>query len=254
MLTLISQPFGLLAAAVALGLFPGNGPSGAALGWGAVSGVGSGIGTIVLYQGLAVGRISVVAPVSAVVTAVLPAVVGLVLGERLSAAALVGLVLAVPATALVSWQRGGGGDGGDGGDRKAGLMAGLVAGAGFAVLFIALDRAGTDSGAWPLLPGQAVAVLVIVPLALRLRRRDTDASWRRAAWPGVLAGLLGGTANLLFLAATGAGKLAVVAVLTALYPAVTILLARVVLGEAWSRVQAAGLLAAGAAIALISTG
>jgi drug/metabolite transporter (DMT)-like permease len=243
---LTGQPFGLVAAAVALAPFHGTGPSTAALLWGALSGVGSGIGTISLYQGLVVGRMGVVAPLSAVLTAALPAVVGLATGERLSAVAAVGLAVAVPAVALVSWQpRGGEGS-------ASGVRFGVVAGCGFALLFIALDRAGTQAGAWPLLPGQAVAFLVILPLALRLL--DPAARWRRAAGPGVVSGVLGGTANLLFLAATGAGRLAVVAVLTALYPAVTILLARGLLDERWTRSQAAGLIAAGIAVGLISAG
>jgi uncharacterized membrane protein len=243
---LIVQPLGLVAAAVALVLFRGAGPSTAALLWGALSGVGSGIGTISLYQGLAVGRMSVVAPLSAVLTAALPAVVGLATGERLSAVGWVGLAVAVPAVALVARQ-----PHGDEGPRS-GARFGVLAGCGFALLFIALDRAGTGAGAWPLLPGQAVAVLVVLPVALRIL--DPAARWRRAAGPGVVAGVLGGIANLLFLAATGAGQLAVVAVLTALYPAVTLLLARGLLAERWTRSQAAGLIAAGIAVGLISAG
>jgi drug/metabolite transporter (DMT)-like permease len=244
--TLIAQPFGLVAAAVALSLFHGAGPTTAALLWGAASGVGSGIGTISLYQGLAVGRMGVVAPLSAVLTAALPAVVGLATGERLSALGAVGLGVAVPAVALVSWQpRAGTGPG-------SGAWFGVGAGCGFALLFIALDQAGTRAGAWPLLPGQAVAVVVIIPVALRIL--DPTARWRRAAGPGVVAGVVGGIANLLFLAATAGGQLAVVAVLTALYPAVTIVLARGLLGERWTVPQAAGLLAAGIAVGLISAG
>jgi drug/metabolite transporter (DMT)-like permease len=244
--TLIAQPFGLVAAAVSLALFRGAGPSSAALLWGALSGVGSGIGTISLYQGLAVGRMGVVAPLSAVLTAALPALVGLATGERLPALGSVGLGVAVPAVALVSRQ-----PRADDGP-ASGARFGVLAGCGFALLFIALDRAGTQAGAWPLLPGQAVAVLAVLPFALRLL--GPAGQWRRAAGPGVVAGVLGGTANLLFLAATGAGQLAVVAVLTALYPAVTIVLARALLGEPWTRPQAAGLLAAGIAVGLISAG
>jgi drug/metabolite transporter (DMT)-like permease len=147
--------------------------------------------------------------------------------------------------ALVSWRR-------DRGNGRSGARYGVLAGCAFALLFVALDRAGTRSGAWPLVPGQVVAVLVVLPLALRLLGPSTP--WQRAAGPGVLAGVLGGTANLLFLAATGAGQLAVVAVLAALYPAVTVALARGVLGEHWTRLQVVGLLAAAVAVGLISTG
>jgi drug/metabolite transporter (DMT)-like permease len=107
-------------------------------------------------------------------------------------------------------------------------------------------------------PGQAVGVVLIVPVALRGRRRR-----RRSAAPGPAgrtlglalgSGVLGGVANLVFLAATGRGELSIVAVITALYPATTVVLARVVLGEYWTRVQVAGLLTAVAAIVLVSLG
>jgi drug/metabolite transporter (DMT)-like permease len=244
--TLIAQPFGLVAAAIAVAVLPADSPDAGALLWGALSGVGSGLGTVSLYQGLAVGRMGVVAPLSAVVTAVVPAVVGLASGERLTAVALIGLGLAVPAVALVSAQR----DSSAG--SRSGAVWGVVAGGGFALLFVALDRAGADAGAWPLLPGQAVAVVVVLPFAARLM--GAAARWRDAAVPGVAAGLLAGTANLLFLTATGAGDLAVVAVLTALYPAVTVVLARGVLGERWTARQVVGLVAAGVAVALITVG
>jgi drug/metabolite transporter (DMT)-like permease len=81
----------------------------------------------------------------------------------------------------------------------------------------------------------------------------------RAAWPaarriGVVAGVVSGLANLAYLAATGPGQLAVVAVVTALYPTATVIAARFVLHERWSRWQAAGLLVAAAAITSISLG
>lgn len=244
------QPFGFAAAAIALLWFGGKAPGAGTLAWGAVSGLGSGAGTAVLYRGLAVGRMSVVAALSGVVAAVVPAVVGILLGETLPAAVLAGIALAIPAIGLVCWHRGEAGAGG------RGVAHGIVAGLAFALLFIALDRAGTASGAWPLVSGQAVAVLIVVPFAWYNTRgaRAWRASIRPAIWPCVAAGLLGGAAGLLFLAATGGGALAIVAVITSLYPAATILLARVVLGERFELPQAIGLAAAAVAVALIGAG
>jgi uncharacterized membrane protein len=243
---MIAQPCGLVAALLALVLFRGEPPSAVALLWGAVSGVGSGLGTVVLYRGFAIGRMSVVAPLSAIVTAVVPALVGISLGEPLSARALAGIAIAVPATGLVSWQPRGANQG------RLGVLHGLVSGAGFALLFIALDRAGTAAGAWPLVPGQVVALLVVISVAWYYI--DDRSSWRPAIVPSMAAGLLGGAANLLFLAATGPGQLAIVSVITALYPAVTILFARMIIGERWNRLQSIGLLTAAAAIVLVSIG
>jgi drug/metabolite transporter (DMT)-like permease len=245
----IAQALGLITAVVALFLFPGHGPSGAALAWGAASGIGSAIGTLALYRGFAVARMTVVAALSAVLTAVIPALVGLVLGDHLTLTTALGIVVACPAIVLVSWQP----EREEAAGRRPGVLLGMLAGAGFALLFIALDRAGTRSGAWPLVPGQIVSLVALAPTALRGARR-AGAPTRRLVALVLGAGLLSGSANLLFLAATGRGQLAIVAVLTALYPAVTVVLARVCLGERWSRSQVVGLIVAVAAIVLVSAG
>jgi drug/metabolite transporter (DMT)-like permease len=254
---LATQALGLLAAGFALLLFPGVGPKFSPLAWGALSGLGSGAGTLALYHGLAVSRMSVVATLSGVLAAVLPVIVGLALGNTLGAAAAVGIVIAIPAILLVSWQR----DPSPQTSPWSGVLYGSLAGAGFALLFIALSRAGTHSGAWPLIPGQLVSVLLIAPFTARGVRQGT-ASVRREGRPWaqravaltLTAGIVGGTANLLFLAATGKGELAIIAVLSSLYPAFTVLLARALLAEHWSRSQAVGLVAAAVAVVLVSAG
>lgn len=248
-ITAIAQPLGLAAAAIAIIIFSARSPTPHALWWGALSGIGSGVGTISLYRALAVARMSVVAPLSAVLTAALPTLAGLLLGEHLTAVAWAGIAIAMPAIVLVSLQS----DGGHG-SRRAGIVTGLVAGSGFALLFIALDRAGTSAGAWPLLPGQTVAAIMVLAWAVPSRNRPSRKAWSQAWRIGIAAGALSGIANLLYLAATGAGQLAVVAVMTALYPAVTVLLARVILHERWSRLQVIGLAAATVAVAAISIG
>jgi drug/metabolite transporter (DMT)-like permease len=223
-----------------------------ALAWGALSGVGSGIGNVCLLRGLAVGRMSVVAPVSAVITAALPAVVGLASGDRLAVWGWAGIVLALPAVALASWS------GREGGFSMSDVAYGLAAGVGFAMLFVALDRAGPDAGAWPLVPGQLVALLLVLVVALapivRLRRSRQPLQIAGVLRWGGAAGLLGAAANLMFLIATGKGQLTVSAVLAGLYPAITVTLAAVILHERLNRSQQAGLVSAGAAIVLIVTG
>ena len=237
----------LVCAGIAVVLFPGHGPATAALLWGAAGGLGGGAGTLALYRGLAAGAMTVVATLSAVLAAVLPVVVGLALGNHLSAGAAIGIVIALPAIMLVSRPPATGDHGGG----RAGLGYGALAGIGFALLFVALDRAGTRSGAWPLLPGQAVALGVTAPVAVRGIRRAGPPAVADALLLGV-AGVLGGAAALLFLEATGHGELSIVAVVTSLYPAFTVLLARIVLAERWSRPQVAGLIVAAASIVLVS--
>jgi drug/metabolite transporter (DMT)-like permease len=221
--------------------------------WGAVSGVGSGIGTVCLLRGLAAGRMTIVAPLSAVITAALPAVVGLFSGDRLTWPGWLGIALALPAVALASWS------GAGSGFRMTDVGAGLIAGAGFGLMFVALDRAGgTEAGAWPLLPGQLVALLVVLAAAApsvvgRRRPRRPVMIGAAVRWGGA-AGLLGACANLLFLLSAGTGQLTVAAVLTALYPVVTVVLAVLVLKERLGYGQRAGLLTAAAAVVLIVTG
>ncbi|HET8551254.1 MAG TPA: DMT family transporter [Gammaproteobacteria bacterium] len=239
------QALSLLTVAVSLVLYRGIGPTWHAVGWGAASGIGNALGTLALYRGFAIGRMSVVATLSAVLTAGAPVLVGVGLGDHLSTAAAIGIVVAIPAIALVSWQGGSTG-------ARAGVIEGAVSGIGFALLFIALDRAGTRSGAWPLIAGQATALVLLLPFALRTGRLAK--AYRSAATPVIMGGILGGASNLLFLAATGEGSLAIVAVLASLYPVATILLARICLNERWTSLQAAGLVCAGIAVALISSG
>ncbi|NMO57374.1 DMT family transporter [Actinoplanes sp. TBRC 11911] len=241
-----------VAAAVVAALTLGGTPTAHVWAWGALSGVGSGIGNVCLLRGLAVGRMSIVAPLSAVITAALPAVVGLLSGDRLAWFGWAGIVLALPAVALASSSPSGAGS------RWTDVGYGLGAGLGFGILFVALDRAGPDAGGWPLLPGQAVALLIVLATAARpvIRLHRTRQPWKLGAvarWGGA-AGLLGAGGNLGFLLATGTGQLTIAAVLASLYPAVTVTLAALVLHERIHRSQRAGLLAATVAILLIVTG
>jgi drug/metabolite transporter (DMT)-like permease len=242
------QVLTLITAVSAVLLFGASSPSATTLAWGTLSGLGTAIGTLSLYQGLAVARVSVVATLSAVLAAVVPVIVGVALGDHLSLAAQAGIALALPAIALMSWQT-------DVDARRAarpGLLYGMLAGLGFALLFIALDRAGTDSGAWPLIPGQLLALLLIAPFVYR--GLDAGRPAASAVKLTLSAGILSGMANLLFLAAIDRGELSIVAVLTSLYPAATVVLARVFLDERWSALQSAGLLVSVAAIVLVSAG
>jgi drug/metabolite transporter (DMT)-like permease len=245
----IMLAIGLACAAVAVAIDHGVGPRGGALAWGAASGLGSGGGTLALYHGFAVGRITIVATLSAVVSAVVPAIVGLSTGDTLNAVTLAGIMIAIPAIALVSWHP----DPAQRGEARSSLVYGLLAGLCFALLFIALDRAGTRSGAWPLIPGEIVGVLLLVPYGLH-RYRKVGLPPRGDAPLIVAAGVIGALAGLLFLLATGHGELTIVAVVTALYPSFTVLLARLLLAEHWTRSQGIGLAVAAAAIVLVSLG
>jgi uncharacterized membrane protein len=236
-----------LGSAVAVVIDPGHGASVRAVGWGVVSGVGGGIGALSLYRGFAAGAMTVVGTVSGVLAAVVPVIVGLALGNHLSLGEAVGIAIAVPAIALVSWQP----HAEDADGARSGALYGALAGCGFALLFIGLDRAGTRAGMWPLFSGQVVAFCIVLPFAAGKLVHAGRPSLRDLPY-GVSSGLLATGAALFFLLATGHGELSIVAVIASLYPAFTVLLARVVLTERWSRLQVVGLLVAAGSVVLVS--
>ncbi|MEU5144803.1 EamA family transporter [Streptomyces sp. NPDC021139] len=234
--------------AVELLLWPvlGASFSPAALGWGAASGVASAAAFALLYKTLAIGPMNVLSPVTALVSAALPVAVGLLQGERLGTAGLVGLPLALVAVVLVS---AGHGTGSSRPSRTALLLA-LGAGAAVALQLIFLHQAPSDSGVAPLIIGRAVASVVTLTAAGLLYRRlgPEKPAYALSATAGVLDSL----ANLLFLFAARSGDLTVVAVITALYPAGTVLLARSVLAERILKGQFIGLGAAAVAVSLLA--
>jgi uncharacterized membrane protein len=169
-LTLLTVLIELLVAAPRL-------PTMHVLAWGAVSGLGTALGTLSLYKGLAVARMSVVATLAAVLNAVIPVIVGLALGNHLGPLAAIGIVIALPAIGLVSWHP----DQLNDQATREGVIYGVLAGIGFSLLFIALDQAGTRSGGWPVVPSQIVALVIVLPLAVR-GLRTTSAPTRGTMW------------------------------------------------------------------------
>ena len=216
--------------------------------WGALGGLAGAVGLVLLYRGLAIGTMSVVAPITALGAAVIPVAWGLASGERPEVWALVGAALALVAIYLVSqptqieelasrW-------------RGAGLPEAIGAGFGFGVFFILLAETASESGLLPLVAARVASVSVLGVLTVALGRRLwLSGTGLRLA---LGAGLFDAGADALFLAAARTGLLSLVAVLSALYPASTILLARVVLHERIGRVQQLGLAAGLAGIVLIA--
>ncbi|MER6024439.1 EamA family transporter [Streptomyces sp. NPDC001851] len=234
--------------AVELLLWPALGASfgSATLGWGAASGVASAAAFALLYRTLAIGPMNVLSPVTALVSAALPVGVGLLQGERLTAAGLVGLPLALVAVVLVSAGHGGG----SARPSRTALLLALGAGAAIALQLVFLHQAPSGSGVAPLITGRAVSSAVVLAAAGLIRHRL--GSERPAYAMSAATGVLDSLANLLFLLAARSGDLTVVAVVTALYPAGTVLLARGVLAERIHRGQLVGLGTAAVAVTLLA--
>ena len=262
-ITLLASAVSAVFVAAALPFAASPGPSAAALAWGFVAGIGGTLGAFALYLGFRHAAFSVAAPLSAVAAAGFSVLAGLLYGERPTALALTGIVLALPAIVSVSVSAGGeeaeeaaaeegAATGTHAGRPAAGVLLGLLAGVGFALLFIGLDRAGSGSGLWPVVAatvGEFAAALVAAVAV-----RSFALCGGRARLLAVITGAAGATGTILFFLATHQGFLAVTAVLTSLYPAVTIVLARTVLGERLTALRLGGLVTAGACVTLIALG
>jgi drug/metabolite transporter (DMT)-like permease len=353
--TLIASLAGLAVILVAFPLAASHPPGTAALAWGVVAGLSGTVGALALYIGFRHAAFSVAGPLSAVGAAGFSVLAGLLLGERPSALALTGIVLALPAIVGVSASAARGSQepiaasdsaagagqqpslasesstvvdqvriqaadvadsaaqseptpgattadrpapGATAADRPAsgmaagrpaagmaagrpaagvaagrpaagvtagrpaagvaagrpaaGVTAGLIAGACFALLFIGLNRAGSGSGLWPVAVAQAAEIAVIGPAAALTGNFRLPGA--RSGWLAAITGAAGALGTILYFFATHDGFLAVTAVLTSLYPAITIVLARTLLGERLTKLRLAGLALAAACVALIAVG
>ena len=249
----VAQTGSLLCTALVALLVHGS-PTGTDFAWALLAGLGSGAGTGFLYRGFASGRMSVVAPVSAVGAALVPVAAGAIGGERPSLLVWAGILAALPGIWLVSSSPEDPLDP-DGTSRSsvtAGLVDGALAGLGFGVLFAALGQVPDSSGLWPLTLCQAVSVPVVALLATALGARWVPRG--RVVRLARLAGPLGAAATGLFLLASQRGFLTVSGVLASLYPASTVLLAALVLKEHIHRAQGVGLGLCAVAIACVAGG
>lgn len=231
---------GLVAAALAFGEPI---PSGTAMAWGAIAGIAGGIGLTALYAGLARGRMGIIAPFSAVLAAALPVLLVALTEGTPSLVTLLGFALALAAVWLLARPD-------TAGFRLHDFGLPVVAGLGFGLFFIGVHRAGNEAVFWPLVAARLTALVVILVIALVQRQPLVPP--RSTVALIALAGLLDAGGNLFFAQAARTGRLDVAAVLASLYSATTVLLAWLFLGERVDRAQAVGLLAAFAAIVLIS--
>lgn len=228
--------------------------------WGATAGVAGVSGASLLYRGLAIGRMGVVAPITAVLAAAIPVSFGLAAGERPGSVSLIGIVAGLVAVVLIARAP----------DPNSanpvsesptpgltrlvgpGIAEALGAGAGFGLFFILLERAPDESGLWPLV-GTRISIVASVALLVAI----AGASIRATEGTGRSLVLLGFTnlgADLLFVLATRAGLLSLVAVITSLYPAATVALARALLDERMVKQQLVGMVCAALSVILIALG
>lgn len=208
----------------ALAVVLGGSASGEDLWLGAWAGAAGAVGLVMLFAGLGKGQAAAVAPASAAVGAIIPVLFGVIGGDRPSLLAWVGVGAAIPAVVLSSWVAD------SGGVSLGGARYGILAGLGFGGYAVILDATSAASGLLPLVPARAstmVVILVVAALGL----------WRAVGFrqvPPVIVvanGALDLAGNVTLLLALRSGSLALVGVAASFYPAVTVLLARIVNSE-----------------------
>jgi drug/metabolite transporter (DMT)-like permease len=204
-------------------------------------------GLVAFYAGFAAAPISVVAPIAALVSTVLPVGIAIAGGERLTTAMVAGGLICLAAIVMVSTSPTQAQDAG----RLLAVGYGAAAGTGFGLFFLFLSEAGRSGVLWPVAISRSAGTLVAFGIALITGTRP----WRRGRRVTVIAlisGAFDAAANVCYVLATRAGLFGLAVVVTSLYPGMTVLLARVLLGERMGWLQRAGLALAGAGVLLLT--
>ena len=249
-----SQFSGMVLLALLLPILPGSFPSRADLLWGVAAGLTGGGGVALLYRALAIGRMAVVAPTTAVCAVVIPVVAAMLLGERPGGLAVLGIAVGIGSIVLVSQQAEA--TSGTAQSGASGLPPGvgiaLVSGVLIGFFFLSLAQTAPSAGMWPILAARITSVTLFAAAALV--RGIPLAPARPALWLALAGGMVDMLANAAYLLAARGGQLSLVVTLSSLYPASTVLLARVLLGERLNARQLGGVGCALAAIVLIVIG
>ncbi len=235
--TIASQAVGFAVIALTVLVMPPASWTDPELLWGVVAGLSGGTGVLTLYAGLATGRMSLVAPVTAALSGSVPAAVGMLSSdEALAWPSLAGIALALAAVIIVSATAE---DDGSGNGRRA-VAYGVIAGLGFAGAILAYAQTPVSTGFAPLALARVAAVVMLVGVSALMRR--PVAPPRGAVNLIVATGIADAAANIAQVVALRLGPVAVAAMIGALYPVGTLLLARIVLHEhlhGWQRVGVA---------------
>jgi drug/metabolite transporter (DMT)-like permease len=244
----VIQGTGVVPVLVVIALAGAPFPGGRAVVLSLVAGIAGALAISGFYRALAIGTMSIVAPISATGVA-LPVFVGIATGDALSRVVSVGLVVTVAGVVLASRETHADAERAAAGRRSIGLA--LLAAIGFGTYFVMADAAADDSVLWLLVLSRVIPAPAAVLLA---RARGMRAPPRRIALVLVFAGLVDCAATGLYALANTKGALSIVAVVGSLYPVMTVVLARLVLGERIRPLQRVGVVAALAGVAMIASG
>lgn len=216
--------------------------------WGSLAGLSGAGAVIALYTGFARSSMAVVSPIAAVGAGVWPVLFEILRGELPGPVVFAGLIIGLVAI----WTISSGGRLSEADDVRTGVFFGLLAGLGFGGLLIFLSLGSDDSGIWALLPARVAGSVAVMFVVARTTREFMPVRGSRV--PSVGAGVLVTLGNGFFIVATTKGSLAVVSVLAAMFPAATVILAWLVLGERLTRQRQLGLVLALVAVGLVAGG
>ncbi len=215
--------------------------------WGMTAGVSGAIGVLFLFQGLSTGIASIVSPLAALSGAVLPVLFGFLIGERPPLLTWMGVALLLPAILLLSREK----DGKKGHVFRS-VRMGLISGTLFGCFFILISRTSEESGLWPLAAARAATVPLFIILSLfRKVKIRLEPGTRRIT---LLSGFLDMAANVFYLLAARTGFLIIAVILSALYPAPTVVLHKIFLHEKLTVLRIIGLILSIIGAALIGVG
>jgi drug/metabolite transporter (DMT)-like permease len=246
LVVLLSHIVGLAGLFLLIGLSGELLPASGNLWIGALGGIAGAVGVAALYTGLSQGRMGIVAPLTAVITAIVPVLFGLFSEGLPTTQQLVGFLVALLSVWLISSDNGMGFARLDWQDFRLPIIAGL----GFGLFFISIDQVSDDAILWPLAAARVASIIFMLILVLISRQRGVPAKGQLAVI--AMVGVSDTVGNVFFALATSLGRLDIAAILSSLYPAVTILLAHLLLDENISRQQWIGIAAALAAVVLIT--
>lgn len=244
----VSYPAGaVLLTVLALFIVPGE-LTGEVIPYALAAGVIGGIAMFLLYAALTRGPMGIVSPITAVMSGLIPVIAGLLTGESLTALAIMGMVGAALAVFLVSRESG------HPHERAplAALVYAVAAGVAIGLFLVAIGLSPQTAGIWTATLARWVTTIGTVAIVALFVKRTPVANfpWLLA----IAAGTLDAMANALFQLASQNGLLSVVSVIGSLYPAATVLLARVFLHERMNRIQVTGVLVAFAAVVALTLG
>ena len=242
-----AQGAGLITVLIAAPLIGAEAVAKTDLLWGIIGGISGAAGVLVLFHGLSTGIASIVSPVAALSGAAFPVLFGFLTGERPPLLTWTGVALSLPAILLLSWEKG---DTNDHVIRS--LRHGLISGALFGGFFIFLSRTSEASGMWPLAAARLTTVpLFILITIIRKTNIKLEPGTRRLT---LLSGVLDMAANVFYILAVRTGYLIFAVVLSALYPAPTVIMQKIFLHEKLTRLRIAGLVLSITGAALIGAG